>query len=129
MKTIYVLVVVDTAGALASRSAIDNAYLVDTNGFLGSWQEGTPVLHTVCEDGDLVCWTVIPIASTGDVSIAGFSGAMLEQGVCRPTLQSSDGNPWLARVESRGQFVAFSYVLTLAVGGVQLSLNAQIKVI
>ncbi|UGY23486.1 hypothetical protein HU675_0036910 [Bradyrhizobium septentrionale] len=40
MGTVDALIVVDTEGALSSGSAVDNSYLVDNNGYLGSWNEG-----------------------------------------------------------------------------------------
>lgn len=129
MKTIDILIVIDSAGALASGSLADNAYLVDSNGFLGSWHEGTAMLSTVAQDGNLIQWCVTAVSVSGDVAITGFAGAMVAQGVCQPAMTDGDGHPWIGRVEARGQFASFPYVLTVSVGGKPFSLNAAVKVV
>lgn len=130
MNQLAILIVIDTAGALASGSAIDNAYLVDTNGFLGSWNEGTPVLETICQDGQTIDWSLSPVAPDAEVEIAGFSGAMVDRGICRPAaLDEPADTVWSGRVESRGQFAAFDYRVALSIGGKAMSLEARIKVV
>lgn len=129
MSEIYALVVVDVLGALASGSAMDNSYLVDNNGVLASWNEGTPQLHTVCSDGQVIFWMIVPVSPSGQVTIAGFSGPMVDGGTCVPAQQAgSGGQVWSGRVESRGQFASFPYTLTVSVGGRPMSLGAFIKV-
>jgi hypothetical protein len=129
LNNLCILVVVDTLGALSSGSAMDNSYLVDNNGYLGSWNEGTPQLHTVCQDGQVISWTVVPVSPDGQVTITGFSGQMVDSSVCAPTQQAgSGGQVWSGRVEAKGQFASFPYSLTLSVGGRAMSLDAYIKV-
>jgi len=129
MGTVSALIVVDTAGALASGSASDNAYLVDTEHFLGSWGEGSSSLHTLCEDGQVVRWSVAPVSPSGDISIIGFSGDMVSGGVCHPVAEGPPGDQyWFGRVEAQGQFASFAYTVTLSISGRQMSLNSNLKV-
>jgi|KBSMisStandDraft_5_1062788.scaffolds.fasta_scaffold176987_2 hypothetical protein len=129
MATVYALIVVDTDGALASGSAIDNSYLVDNNGYLGSWNEGTPSLNTVLQDGQVVNWSVTPVSPEGQVSIAGFSGQMVSASICTPRPQQGNPQVWSGRVESHGQFASFPYTIALSVGGKSMTLNSSIKVV
>jgi hypothetical protein len=129
MATIFALIVVDTEGALASGSAIDNSYLVDNNGFLGSWNEGTPSLSTVLEDGQIIHWSAAPVSPSGQVAIAGFSGPMVSRSICAPRPDIGDPQLWAGRVEAQGQFAAFAYTIALSVGGAIMSLNASIKIV
>lgn len=129
MNSISALIVIDTQGALASGSAVDNAYLVDTSGFLGSWQQGTATLHTVCQDGQVVNWRVAALSPDGDVAITGFSGDMISAGICVPLANGPAGEQyWSGRVETHGQFASFSYVAVLSVAGIAMSLSSYLKV-
>jgi hypothetical protein len=129
MNTVSALIVIDTLGALASGSAIDNAYLVDTNGFLGSWHEGTDSLHTVCQDGQVVKWSVAAVSPDGDVTITGLSGDMVTGGICMPIASGPGGDQyWSGRVEAQGQFASFAYTATLSIGGSSMSLRSYLKV-
>jgi hypothetical protein len=128
MNHIAVLIVVDTDGALASRSLVNNCYMVDTNGYLGSWVEGTPTLQTVCQDGQELIWSAAPLIPTGDVSIAGFSGAMVTQGICTPEGADQD-QLWAGQVQARGAFSFAPYTLTLNVTGVDLQTSCDLKIV
>lgn len=129
MGIVCALIVVDTAGALASGSAIDNSYLVDNKGYLGSWNEGTSSLNTVCQDGQVITWSVAPVSPSGQVSITGFSGQMVSGSTCNPQPLNDGSGAWSGRVEARGQFASFAYTVTLSVGGTAMSLNSNIKVV
>lgn len=129
MGTIDALIVVDTEGALSSGSAVDNSFLVDNNGYLGSWNEGTPTLNTVVQDGQVVNWSVTPVSATGQVSITGFSGQMISTSVCKPAPQVGNSDVWSGRVESHGQFASFAYTIALSIGGRSMTLNSSIKVV
>jgi hypothetical protein len=74
MATVDVLVVVDVEGALASDDLGNNLYMVDTNKFLGSYQEGGPELVTTLNAGDRVTWSVSPIDPANNVAIDSFGG-------------------------------------------------------
>lgn len=91
MKKIEILIVVDCAGALATTSLISNVYLIDSNQWLGSWDEGTCQLHTVSEDGQFICWRSCAISPDDEVNITGFSGDMIDQKACLPSLLMTHG--------------------------------------
>ncbi|KFX05905.1 hypothetical protein KP22_08580 [Pectobacterium betavasculorum] len=129
MKIINVLIVVNTTETLTSGNITNNAYLVDNNGFIGSWGEGGSTLHTVAQDGDQIQWHAVPVSLRGDVTITGFSGQMVEQAICQPQNEAANGNPWLGRVESRGQFSFFSYEVNVRIGEKTFSLNSAIDVV
>ncbi|MGN6255608.1 MAG: alpha-pore-forming tripartite toxin MakABE regulator [Solirubrobacterales bacterium] len=121
------LIVVDVAGALASGGLKNNCYMVDNNGYLGSWHEGSEELHTVCEDGQRIVWDVAPVSPDTEIAIAGFSGRMAEERVCAPK-QLADGS-WLGQVESRGVFASFPYTVTLAIDKTEMKATCFIKVV
>lgn len=107
-----------------------NCYVADTSHYLGSWQEGTEGLHTVCEDGQQLMWSAAPVAPETQVSIASFSGQMVSEGVCSPSeVQSLEEGVWAGRVESRGVAASFQYEVTLSLGGRQMQASCTIKVI
>lgn len=74
MSTVDVLMMVDVEGALASGNLSENIYLVDTNGYLGSYNEGQDELSTKLHNGDTVVWSVAPIDPGTNATIASFSG-------------------------------------------------------
>ncbi len=127
LSKISVLVVIDTNGALVSGSAADNSYIVDTNGYLGSWQEGSTALHTIGQDGQIIEWSVSAVSPGGQASITGFSGTMLSSGSCVPTQEQEQ--VWTGQIESHGQFQSFSYTLSLSIAGQTMSLDAFLKVV
>lgn len=130
LPQICVLVVVDVAGALASGGLLNNCYMADTNHYLGSWREGSEELHTVCQDGQVLTWSAAPVAPETQVAISGFSGQMVEEGVCAPaSVGPPEAGVWTGRVESHGVFASFRYTVTLAMGGQQMQVSCSIKVI
>jgi len=112
-STLCVLIVVDTVGALASGGLKNNCYMVDNNHYLGSWREGSEELHTVCQDGQAIVWDVASVSPDTPIAITGFSGRMVDEGICAPK-RLPDGS-WEGRVESRGVFAAFPYAVTLSI--------------
>lgn len=126
-STLCVLIVVDAAGALASGGLKNNCYMVDNNHYLGSWREGSEELHTVCQDGQQIVWDVAPVSPDTQVAITGFSGRMVEEGVCAPK-RLPDGS-WAGRVESRGVFASFPYAVTLAINKTEMKATCFIKVV
>ena len=128
MNQISVLIVVDTEGAIASHSLKDNVYCVDNEGYLGSWQEGTNSLRTICKDGQQISWSVTSINATDSVSLVKFDGQMLTSHVCKPEKVSALGEVhWVGQVQSRGQFASFTYSCTLQFEGKSMSFSAAIK--
>lgn len=76
MKTIEVLIVVDVEGALAGTLQ-NNVYLVDTNKYMGSGDEGQVELKTACYDGQIIKWRVEAISADNEVNITSFTGQMV----------------------------------------------------
>ncbi|EKF9615121.1 hypothetical protein O1C76_002235, partial [Vibrio cholerae] len=82
MKKVEILMVVDAAAALASRDLQSNIYLIDTNKYMGSGNEGQAELKTACKDGQLLCWRVVAISPDNEVDIVEFNGQMINDRVC-----------------------------------------------
>ena len=130
LNRIDVLIVVDTEGALSSGALEGNVYLVDTNKYLGSWQEGQSQLHTVCQDGQLLAWSAASVDPGDDVSIAGFSGQMVSSKICVPQANPIAGNGvWNGQIKTQGIFASYSYTVTIALGSKQLTFDAFVKVV
>lgn len=130
MNRIDILIAVDVAGALAAGTLQGSVYLVDSNQYLGSWQEGQSALNTVCQDGQLLCWSVAPIDPASQVEIAGFAGPLVDGGICRPAQDTlAGGGAWIGRVETQGAFASYAYTVNLAMSGRQLGFAAFVKVV
>lgn len=130
MNRIDVLVAVDMVGALAAGTLQGYVYLVDTNKYLGSWQEGESSLNTVCQDGQLVRWSAVSVDSGNQVDIAGFSGPLVDQKVCIPAQDPlAQGTVWNGQVEAHGAFESFPYTLAVAMDGRSLAFSAFLKVV
>ena len=130
LDRIDVLIVVDAEGALSSGDLEGNVYLVDTNKYLGSWQEGQSQLHTVCQDGQLLTWSAASVDPGNDVSIAGFSGQMVSSNICVPQANPIAGNgAWNGQIKTQGIFASYSYTVTITMGSKQLAFDAFVKVV
>ena len=117
MKAVDVLIVVDTLGALAG-SLENNVYLVDTNKYVGSGNEGQVELKTTCKDGQLIKWRVIAISPSNDVNITGFTGQIISDKVCVPQKQGLEGDIyWEGRVETQGITGNYQYSVVLSIDG------------
>lgn len=124
------MIAVDVIGAIAAGTLMGYVYLVDTNKYLGSWQEGQSQLNTVCQDGQAITWAVSPVNPGNEITIAGFSGQMVSSRICTPAADPFAGpQVWNGVVESQGAFASYSYTVTLALEGKQLQFNAFIKVV
>lgn len=129
MKTIDVLIVVDTLGALAG-SLQDNVYLVDTNKHMGSGQEGQAELYTACKDGQLIKWRVTSISPSNDVNITGFTGQIITSKVCVPQKEGSGYDEfWEGRVETRGSKGDYQYSVVLSIDGKSESFDPFLRVV
>jgi hypothetical protein len=127
--TVDVLIVVDVEGALSSQDLGDNVYLVDTNKHVGSGNEGQNELLTACADGQLINWSVVPVAPDTDVEIVGFTGQMVGDQICVPTqITTPDGNYWEGRVEARGTRGNQQYSVTLSMDGSQLGFDPYLVI-
>lgn len=127
---INVLIVVDVEGALASNDLGSNVYLIDTNKFFGSGQEGQQELITSCLDGQIVVWSVTAVNPGDDVELAGFTGQMITQEICNPkqaTLVTGQ-SVWAGRVESHGATQKYQYSCTLSFDGKAMSFDPYLNV-
>ena len=128
MKTIDVLIVVDTLGALAGGLS-NNVYLVDTNKHFGSGNEGQVELKTACKDGQVINWRVCSISPSNDVSITGFTGGIIEKKVCRPKQQGSDLDTyWEGMVETQGDKGEYQYSVVLDIDGMSKTFDPFLEV-
>ena len=73
MATVNVLIIVDVEGAQTSGLQ-QNVYLVDTNKYMGSYNQGQVELVTVLGQGDTIIWSVAPIKPGTNVAIQAFTG-------------------------------------------------------
>lgn len=129
MKTIQVLIVVDASAALASNDLQSNVYLVDTNKYMGSGNEGQAELKTACQDGQLICWRVVPISQDNEVSISDFTGQMIDDSVCVPQRQGIEGDVyWEARVEARGITGTQQYSTVLVIDGKSMTFDPYLDI-
>ena len=127
MNIVNILIVVDTLSAASTGNLKDNVYLIDTEKYLGSWNEGLCDLHTLTEDGQLIKWSVTSITPENSVEIAEFSGPMINLKTCIPKKQGIEGDIfWEGRVEaSPGRY---SYTLALNIQGEIMTFSPYIEV-
>lgn len=124
MKNIDILVVVDTLGATASGSLQNNVYLVDTNKYLGSWNEGQCELNTLCYDNQIIKWRVTPVSPDDDVEIVQFTGQMVDSKVCLPQKQGlAQDIFWEGAVETRGDVGNYQYSIVLTIDGKSMTFD------
>ena len=102
-KRIQVLIVVDAAAALASGDLQNNVYLVDTNKYHGSTDEGKAELITACQDRQVIGWRVESISPDNEVSIKGFIGKMIDEKICIPEQNGLRDGYWEGEIEARMQ--------------------------
>lgn len=130
MRTINILVIVDSEGAIASGSLKENTYIVDTNGYEGSWNEGTSRLVTVCQDGQELSWSITSINPGNQAELVGFSGQLITSNIAKPQKQGIGGAEiWLARVQTHGDIGEYQYQINLSLDGKNMSFDAYIKVV
>ena len=130
MRIIDILVIVDCAGAISSGSLQDNTYVIDTNGYEGSWNEGTSRIVTICQDGQELSWGVASINPGNQANIIGFSGPMVDSKISIPQKQGIGGaETWRSKVETRGDIGTYQYTLQLDLDGKTMKFNASIKIV
>lgn len=130
LNRINVLIAVDVTGALAAGTLQGYVYMVDTNKYLGSWQEGQNSLNTVCQDGQAITWAVQPVDPGSEVVIGGFAGQLVSSNICSPKPDQFAGNQvWNGQVETQGTFANYGYTVTLTLQSTQLAFNAFLKVV
>lgn len=130
MNRINILIAVDVLGALAAGTLEGYVYLVDTNKYLGSWQEGQSPLNTVCQDGQSLTWSITSVDPGNQIDITSFSGQMVDQNICVPTPDSFIGNAvWNGRVETQGTFANYPYFVSVAMNGKVMTFASYLKVV
>lgn len=128
MNQVSVLIVVDVEGALANGLG-NNVYLVDTNKYTGSGAEGTNELVTACLDGQVINWTVSPIAPSTSIQITAFTGGMVDDKICVPKQYSSpDGPYWSGRVEAQGFTGQQQYSVTMSADGHSMTFDPFLQI-
>ena len=128
MKTISVLIAVDVEGALAGILQ-SNVYLIDTNKYAGSGNEGQANLKTVCNNGDVINWRVVPIAPSSDVIIDHFSGTMVTEKYCIPQkVVIPAGEYWSGQLQTQGFIGDVKYNIFLNMHGNVQSFNPYLVI-
>lgn len=120
MATVNVLLAVDVQAALSSGNLSANVYMVDTNHYLGSYQEGTDELVTTLNIGDTIVWSVAPIDPGTNVAINGFSGVAYRDKIIQPVKNPIDPQSWEARFQAPGSANAgtqYQYSISLSFEG------------
>ncbi|AYH47022.1 MULTISPECIES: hypothetical protein [Dickeya] len=129
MNEIDVLIVVDAEGALASGNLGSNVYLIDTNKYIGSGNEGQEELKTACQDGQVINWHVTGVSLSSDVSIISFTGQMVNDKVCVPVaVNSVNGTYWQGRVEAQGTTGSQQYSVVLGLDGRSMTFDPFIVI-
>lgn len=118
MKNVDVLIVVDTLGALSSGDLGANVYLIDTNKYVGSGNEGQKELRTACKDGQIIKWRVSPVSPDNNAEINEFKGQIITENICNPVKQGIEGDVyWEGRVETHGKSATYQYTVQLTIDG------------
>ncbi|MCK4763579.1 MAG: hypothetical protein KAW12_15370 [Candidatus Aminicenantes bacterium] len=114
MKTISIITVVDIVGVFASGTLSKNIYMIDNNKANGSTDEGTGVLKTMVEEGDILVWIVQALEPEAYASITGIE---IEKEYCEPKQKPYEGTDitfWVGRVKKN--LKAVPYNLKIKVG-------------
>lgn len=67
LLSLFVLIVAAVVNALVTGNLTNNAYMVNTNKYMGSSGQGTNKLHTKCYDTQRINWRVAGIIPNCDV--------------------------------------------------------------
>lgn len=129
MNNLDVLIIVDALGASTSGNLQSNVYLVDSDKYLGSWNEGQCEIHSKCCDGQIVKWKVVAIDSDSDVEITEFTGQIIDQKICNPVQQGISGDTfWEGRVETQGAIGSYQYSCVITIDGKPMTFDPFIEV-
>jgi len=125
VTTLAVLLVVDTTLAIATGTLAGSCCMVNTNGYLGSWDEGTSSLHTSVR-GLLAARVERRAVTAGaQIRICGFSGAMVDEAVCLPVAVGT--GVWSGVVQTHGVVRSYGYTVTVSVESAVLSVECFLK--
>lgn len=109
MATVNVLMMVDVEAALASSNLGANIYLVDTNKYLGSGDEGQDELATKLNIGDTIVWSVAPIDPGSNATIKSFSGQAVSDKYIDPVQDPLSAGVWETKFQPPGGSAGSSY--------------------
>ncbi len=121
MANVDILIAVDVAGALSANTLSGYLYMVDTNKFLGSYQQGSNELVTKLNDGDHIVWRVIGIDPATSLTIKSFSGTAISGGNIMSLFNNPSYNPagcvWEANFHAPSSQNKVQYSMTLQFQG------------
>ncbi|WP_296420318.1 hypothetical protein [Pseudooctadecabacter sp.] len=123
MSTVYVLIVVDVEGALASGDLASHVYLMDTTKYLGSGFEGTRELMTSLSVGDTIVWTAQPVDAGTEVTLVSISGQAVRDGVVTPVTDPVSPHSLMSPFQPAGGAASgttYQYDMTLSLEGTHL---------
>lgn len=126
MATVDVLIAVDVEGALSSGNLGANTYMVDTNKYMGSGNEGTDELKTTLVIGDTIVWTVAPIDPGTSVAINSFSGTAVSDKYINPVQDPLAPTSWESKFQPPGgtpSGTTYQYTMTLAFEGKNMTFD------
>jgi hypothetical protein len=133
MNQVSVLVVVDVEGALSTGPTGglgNNVYMVDTNKYMGSGDEGQAELTTVCQDGQVINWTVAPVAPDTQIEISGFTGGAVNSKYINPQKVTTPGGTyWSTAVEAQGATGSQQYSITMMAEGTKMSFDPFLNIV
>lgn len=132
MDEVSVLIVVDVEGAMSSGPTGglgNNVYMVDTNKFFGSGNEGQAELITACQDGQVINWSVAPVAPDTQITITGFTGVAVNTRIITPqAVNAPAGTYWSARVEAQGATGNQQYSITMDAEGTKMGFDPFLNI-
>jgi len=109
MATVNILMMVDAEGALSSGNLSANIYLVDTNKYLGSGNEGETELITKLNNGDTIVWSVASINPGSNVTIQSFSGVAIADKYINPVQDPLSAGVWESKFQPPGGSAGQTY--------------------
>lgn len=132
MNVVSVLVVVDVEGALSTGPTgglQNNVYMVDTNKFFGSGDEGGVELSTVCQDGQQINWGVATVDPNTQIAITGFTGGAITSKIINPQqVNTPEVTYWSALVEAQGNTGSQQYSITMNAEGTSMTFDPYLNI-
>lgn len=117
-KPIDILLVVDTAATLATRTLEDNIYVIST--------QGSSTIN--CTDGQELIWRTVAVAPSGDVSISSFGGDLISEEICVPRKQGTTNTYWEGTIDSQGTTGVVDYSINFSIEGQSFSYSTSLNI-
>ncbi|SFR83092.1 alpha-pore-forming tripartite toxin MakABE regulator [Anaeromicropila populeti] len=129
-KHIFILIVLDSVGALTSGDLSGNAYLVDNNKRVGSFGEGQSELVTACSNNQFLEWRISTVDPYQEAQIVGFSGQIVDNNICTPRKTGLDEDTyWAGVVQTQGDTGEFQYTIEISMNNQIMTISPFINVI